>query len=406
MHFRISKKKLILILLLAVFALCAFSACSKLYLPEDNGFTALVVYDANGGRFGNADSTGIRTFKYRPSVSIMEPGGAQNAQFAAPTMDGSHVVAWYPAELDENGEPRKDEQGQYILQSEPWDFHADRIPANDGFKLYLVARWQINYSLVVDVGEEARADGVENVVYSDYTEAGPVSQPGIDPEWDRHTFYYYYYLNEEGARVRLRNADDWATLTLSDETPQITVYVEWLTGVWNIIDSADQLQTISSQRNYILDADINMGGRSFGPVVNYEGTFDGNGHAIYNFATEDRQGGTERAKGLFSFRGNGSVRNVTFRDGSYSVLLTSRISGVDARFNVGFLCGDGSGLDLARFENISFIGCSLRAERMGAAAQIPVSTGEGSFAGVFGTVAQGAQFVPGPGSEAIAVEVI
>ena len=100
------------------------------------------------------------------------------------------------------------------------------------------------------------------------------------------------------------------------------------------------------------------------------------------------------------------MRNVTFRDGSYSVLLTSRISGVDARFNVGFLCGDGSGLDLARFENISFIGCSLRAERMGAAAQIPVSTGEGSHAGVFGTMAQGAQFVPGPGSEAIAVEVI
>lgn len=406
MHLQISKTKFLLCALIVVFLCAMLAACGTFYRPEEHGYTALVVYDANGGRFSNADTTGIRTFKYQPSVSIMEPGGAQSSQFIAPTRDNYHVVAWYPAELDENGEPRKDENSDFILQSEPWDFGTDRLPAAEGSKLYLVALWKENYSLVIDVGEEARAAGIENVVYSSYTEEGPVSQPGLAPEWNLHTFYYYYRLGEGGEKIRLRDTADWSQLVLSDETPQITVHVEWLTGIWKIITTVDQLEVISSQNNYILDDDINMGGKAFGPVVDFEGIFDGNGHAIYNFVTEDRQGGTERSKGLFSFRGNGCVRNITFRDAKYTVTLTNRIAGVDTSFNVGFLCGDASRSDLSRFENITFQNCSLRAERVNTATQINVSVGEGTYYGVFGLVAEGASFEPAQGSEEISVEIV
>lgn len=406
MHLQISKTKFLLCVLAVVFLCAMLAACTTLYKPEEHGYTALVVYDANGGWFSNADTTGVRTFKYQPSVTIMEPGGAQSSQFIAPTRDNYHVVAWYPAELDENGEPRKDENEEYILQSEPWDFAADRLSAADGSKLYLVALWKENYSLIVDVGEEARAAGVENVVYSTYTEEGPVIQPGLSPEWDLHTFYYYYILGEGGEKIRLRDTSDWSQLVLSDETPQITVHVEWLTGIWKIITTVDQLEVVSSQNNYILDTDINMGGKAFGPVVNFEGIFDGNGHTIYNFATEDRQGGTERSKGLFSFRGNGCVRNITFRDATYTVTLTNRIAGVDTSFNVGFLCGDASRSDLSRFENITFQNCSLHAVRVNTATQISVTTGQGSYYGIFGLTAEGAEFEPAQGSEAISVEIL
>ena len=223
MHLQISKTKFLLCVLAVVFLCAMLAACTTLYKPEEHGYTALVVYDANGGRFSNADTTGVRTFKYQPSVTIMEPGGAQSSQFIAPTRDNYHVVAWYPAELDENGEPRKDENEEYILQSEPWDFAADRLSAADGSKLYLVALWKENYSLIVDVGEEARAAGVENVVYSTYTEEGPVTQPGLSPEWDLHTFYYYYILGEGGEKIRIRVSRSNGTVERSLDQLQLVM---------------------------------------------------------------------------------------------------------------------------------------------------------------------------------------
>ena len=94
MRFIRSKWKIILCMLIAMLGFCILAACSSVYLPEENGYTALVVYDANGGRYSNADTTGIKTFKYKPSVRIMEPGGGQNAQFTAPIMNSKHVAAW------------------------------------------------------------------------------------------------------------------------------------------------------------------------------------------------------------------------------------------------------------------------------------------------------------------------
>ena len=181
----------VILSLLAVLLLCsAVAACSDTFLPEENGYTATVIYDAGEGRFGPSDTTGIRTFKYKPGVSIIEPGGEQNTQISAPTRTDMHVSAWYPVQLDESGNPRKDGSGAYILEESPWDFSSMRLPDEDGCKLYLSAHWSMNYKLIVDVGEDARADGVENKEYTDYDKAGPVSQPGTAPRWGGHPCYY------------------------------------------------------------------------------------------------------------------------------------------------------------------------------------------------------------------------
>lgn len=94
-------------------------------------------------------------------------------------MSSKHVIAWFPALLDENGAPLKNEDGSFQLADEPWDFSADRLPDEAGYKLYLVAKWGMNYKLTIDVGEEARKAGVENIVNQSFTEAGPILQPGL-----------------------------------------------------------------------------------------------------------------------------------------------------------------------------------------------------------------------------------
>ncbi len=395
------KRKILLAILTLLFACCLFAACSDVYRPEEHGYTALVVYDADGGRYSNSDETGVRTFRYKPGVSIMEPGGSAGTGFNLPTRDSMHVVGWYPAVLDEAGEPVK-EDGAFVLEEEAWDFANDRLPEEEGYKLYLVAAWAKNYSLTIDVGEEARAEGVKNIVYTNYSEAGPVAQPGIDPERPGYTFHYYY--TEEGKQ--LRTAEDWESIVLSDENPEITVYVQWLQGDWNFIRTADDINAIPAfdSENYMLDADIDMGGQPF-KLEMFGGVFDGNGFTIRNFVTSDNQFmSSSSAYGICSFLG-GTMKNVTFENGSYSVQLSRELPGEEAVYTVGFFAGDGSSLDLSAFTDIGFKNCSLTVTKIGAALEETVLTGSGSWAGIFGKLGENQTFTPAAGSDAIVVKV-
>lgn len=51
MNFHLSKRKTILCLFLLFISCLALAACSKTFLPEEHGFTALVVYDAERRQF-------------------------------------------------------------------------------------------------------------------------------------------------------------------------------------------------------------------------------------------------------------------------------------------------------------------------------------------------------------------
>ena len=100
------KWKIILCLLFVFISTCALAACTYKFDPADKGNTVTVIYDANGGNFSNVDIT-KRIFRYKPSVSIVEPGGKQNLQITAPVMDSHHVSGWYVAALNEEKECRR-----------------------------------------------------------------------------------------------------------------------------------------------------------------------------------------------------------------------------------------------------------------------------------------------------------
>lgn len=386
-----------------MFLFVALAACSETFLPEENGYTATVIYDAGEGRFGSSDKTGIRTFKYKPGVSIVEPGGTQNSQISAPTRTDMHVTAWYPVQLDTQGNPLKDGDGNYLLDDTPWDFSTMRLPDEEGCKLYLSAHWSMNYKLVVDVGEEARAAGVENKEYTDYDEAGPVSQPGIAPSWAGHTFYYYFYLNDSQEEVRLRADSDWKQLILSDENPTITIYVQWLEGDWTIVRTGSQLSYINiDEGNYILDANIDMNNT---PLLfkDFTGIFEGNGYTISNVSGSiSRETAAEQS--LFTFSEGGCIRNVTFVNLQCTVELWTRLQDIDASYYIGLFAGNASSLKTENFTNIGFKDCSLSITRRGNAVGASVQYGLGtSYEGVFGTIGAGQSFALAQGSESVKV---
>lgn len=386
----VSKLKILLLLGIVCAACLTFAACDNTYRPEENGYSVLVTYDANGGRFGTSDRMGLKTFKYKPNTGIIQPGGEQTAQFVAPLLAEHHVIDWYPAVLDDAGNVQRDEGDNIITAETPWNFATDKLPDTAGFKLYLVARWAHNFSLTIDVGEEARAAGVENVVNRNYDRPGPISRPGEDPSWDGHTFYGYYSGDK-----RLVTESDWRAITVTEENPDVVVTARWLEGLWTIVTAADQLPSIMASTNYYIDADIDFGGRAITQANNYYGEFNGNGHMLSNFRVDVRQGGTQNDVGLFGRMGvTSKVHDVLFEGVTINVTLTSNPTGEPPAFNVGFLSGNGTALDMANFTNIGFVGCRLEITRTLLAVGKTVNTGSGTHRGIFGILGAEQTFVP------------
>lgn len=392
-------KKSRLTILLAICAVTMFAAalagCSTSFDPVKEGYTVTVTYNSDGGKYSNNDATGIKTFRYKPGSVIMEPG-VTNSEFQRPTKEGYNVRYWYVCELDENGAPKQDENGKYVLSDTPWNFATDRT-GEDNTNIYLVAHWSKNYLFTVDVGEAARADGVENLVFNNYSEPSKLSEPGVPPTWAGHTLLYY--KTADGERI-----SSFSNLYISDENPEITVYVEWLEGVWKIITTSHDFgDAIDSYGSYYLDDDIDFGvyndrGEMTGKgpflgAVNFEGRFEGNGHTIKNFSCvkEVRDTATTFA-GLFSFRGEGYMRNVKFENCSVEVsLFRDQQDG----YRVGFIAGRmTNAAALNNFAGLEFVNCELNITREGFAKEnnVNVYVGEDGYKGVFGMIADGASF--------------
>ncbi len=394
------KRRWVLILgLLAVMCTaCLLVACaSDPFDPLENGYTATVVYDANGGKYSTADTTGVRTFRYKPGTTIIQP--AEGASLNIPTRDSYHVVAWYPAVLDEEGKPLKegdlfvDEDGVSIFEGEEWDF-SQKLPEDEQSLLYLVAGWKENYTFTIDVGEEARSEGVENYFDDSYTSPSNVGVI-VDPP-ARPGYTVRYYMSEDGRKFYGTQA--LRELQLSDETPDVVVTVEWLKGDWIVVSKAEDLANIDVSANYFIDSDIDMGGEEF-TFSGYSGEFNGNGHTISNFKTDGTSSG-KVAFSQFSFSG-GFMHDITFKDAVYSFRLrgVNNVQSVTA----GFIAADASGYDLGKFTNIAFDNCSLIVVK-GTAANVEVIVGiDTTYHGIFGRLGDGQSFAPSSGS--VSVEI-
>lgn len=407
MQSKLFKRKWVIILCLIAMAIasCALAACTyEPYDPLEDGYTATVIYDANGGRYSDENTATVRTFRYKPGTTIMEPG--VSASFASPTISGKHISGWYIASLDSNSQPLKNTAGEYVDESgnsifdgTAWNF-SEPLPQTSGTYIYLVAHWSLNFTFTVDVGEEAHKDNIDDYIDRDYNQAGPVNKPVTELiRWPGHTLHYIYTINADGTHERLDTDEEWASLILSDENPNITVYASWLEGEWQVVTSADQLSYIESDENYFIDCDIDMGGKQI-RLEDFNGEFNGNGHVISNVTFSETINATSAQNvSMFSFD-SGYMHDVTFENISYTLTISLRFEG---HYNIGLLGADASSLDLTKFTDINFIDCSITIYQMGTPAIL--TYGEGDYLGIFGRLGEGQVFIPGENSRPVTVTV-
>ena len=102
-----------------------------------------------------------------------------------------------------------------------------------------------------------------------------------------------------------------------------------------IIKTAEQFAAISPQDTskpsyadcqFILHNELNMEGKSFPGMRNFSGTFDGNGHEIYNVVLTGVGGDTAHTVGLFGEL-TGTVRNLVVRNATVTGLTADGDSG-------------------------------------------------------------------------------
>ena len=139
-----------------------------------------------------------------------------------------------------------------------------------------------------------------------------------------------------------------------------------------IIITAEQFAAISPQDTskpsyadcqFILHNELNMEGKSFPGMRNFSGTFDGNGHEIYNVVLTGVGGDTARTVGLFGEL-TGTVRNLVVRNATVTGLTADGDSGGrSGDLCVGVLAGLVNG---GRIEYCAVYDSSVTGEHNGA----------------------------------------
>ncbi len=372
------KRKLLWILFaLSLFAcaLCVTSCSQDLYPYDDyqeKGYTARIVYDANGGTFGTNTSVITDTYdlsRYtanaegKKELTLFAPDaverGAADKRYTASWVDATtgeirYLAGWYAtrtATTDPNGNV------QYTY-SDRWDFQTDKLLLSEGDcraeepALTLYAAWvpafQYDFYLM-------QADGsVSAAPFASMTK-NPTGDTGLRiPSLDSET-------GEMGARndfPRLPNSGisydtiytdvtgteavsgpvlthsgrfDPATATLQD--PVMKVYCSVREGKWYVINSVDQfISNVSSSANLILDCDLDFADAYWPsnlPVNTFSGTIIGNGHTIRNVTVEQRTvENNAMAYGLFGKLADGArLENVTFDGITVKITAGSRVKG-------------------------------------------------------------------------------
>lgn len=337
-------KKTTLKLLICVLALLALAttlvACNIGNVPDHYDY--LVTFEYNVGTGDNALKCNMST-QYlgvdANSLVAIQPG--YDTKFEEGLVNGYYLEGWYlPAEVDENGAPKRDENGFVILARNKWNFDTDRV--NRNITLY----GKFVKKLAVRFINRVTGKYIEDII--EYKPNDMVREPTSQaPTLKDHTFLGKYY-DADG------NKYQWDFRIHED----VTVYVDFLEGIWSLVSTEDQFVTaIGAKRNIYLLNDLNFEGKTpWGNSSEYTGIIEGNKHTVSNVKQEISLGKLDEESsygGVFGALGEkAEIRNITFENVTVSLTMSPSYKVLDVY--VGILAGTVA--DGAKLENVAISG--------------------------------------------------
>ena len=287
----------VLLALATLFALagCSFRLSLEEYL-EKNNLVARVTYYTNGGVFN--DDRNFKDMYYKEgdlplniNVSDIESG-----TITLTRVDHEFLGWYFVEELDENGEPVKDEFGEIKMGAEV-DFS---VPMQKGDHWNVCAMWatlsKVKVKLACEATETIKietsfSDTLEwkecknGDVIRDYSFWGGYMQSTVEPsvnvENNSHTFLKFYADAECTQEIVWPIAQPEKDAAEKD----VYIYAKYIKGDWNVIRNAEDVENMFATsdkegENFYLVNDVDCFGETFAPATGFKGTLLGNGYTI------------------------------------------------------------------------------------------------------------------------------
>ena len=337
------RRGLLLVGLLAAMTAClVFAGCSQNRLTEDDliemGYVHRVTFDLMGGKSGERTEL-IQQVK--DESLVVEPGTTTLAG-EAPTKEGYTFNAYWTGTKDEDGN---------VSFLREWDFATDRVTED----ITLYARWLTNYSITVHYGQDYNYTKTYTVPVTQTSE-GVAQQVNSIAISGQTVLGGAFYLTQEDAAAETDPVTfPYTPADLSQDKTTTELWANTLEGDWRIVETAADF-IVRTGTNIYLTADIDFGGAALEFPETYSGTFEGNGHTLSNFTvTQERGLDRTQSYGLFrELRGDAVIRNVTFKDVTFTAMLTNSTV---TEYRMGLLAGSSS--TAARVSGVTFEGGSF-----------------------------------------------
>ena len=305
------------------------------------------VYNVGTGENALKGSTATQYLGVLANSLISIQPGYDSTDFPEAAVNGYYLEGWYlPAEVDENGEPKRDENG-FVILGRKWNFNTGRV--NEDITLY----GNFAPMLAVRFINIATGEYIEDKI--EYRPNALILKPSIsrEPKLENHTFLKKYYTD-----INKTAEFNWSNRRI---TENIDVYVEFIDGVWTLVDTVDGFRTaISAGDNIYLQDNLNFDGQTLWDSSDYAGVINGNGYTISNINRGTvRIGKTQSDYRLDSFgaifAGLGEkahIYNINFVNVNVKYELNSTYQIFDVY--LGLLCGKVA--NGAKLENVSISG--------------------------------------------------
>ena len=308
-----TKKKLIFTAVLLLALTLLLSGCGG----QDSEFEGknIVTFETNGGtlNYGTSSTKTKVNFAYHPGTYILDPITLPNYSISRTDYN---FTGWYTS--------------ADCKPMEKWDFSK----TFDTETLVLYAGWEkaVKYSYTLyymDTSGEVslgRYEVFEGDKFEDwrkfaekrdgYTGVGFFSDPECVTAWDAS------YKHPGG-----------------DTDCDVPVYVKYIEGEWELVDSYDNLKSAVSRGNVYLTSDIDCGGEELFFSSEFDKVFEGNGFTISNFIVNKSGNVISPSAAIFKSLGsNAEIRNVSFANVTYNFFdIAESTDKVEIKVNVAAL---------------------------------------------------------------------